>query len=290
MGAGDPTLPHGRRLLKRLRGRSTREVRGGGIAGVLEPRAMRGLISFVAALGLVAACGKSGAKQAEEEAQAEADRIQKEKEATGGVAKTIRPPVPGSAKIPCTQLLDVAKFGEAIGEKDPMTLKDITKSEADAAASCGLHRGGKRLTQKEQEALLKKEPRLGVLAGDEVCNVTAYCYTIEEAQKFKEKCKTRKDKDDESMGTYACVQVVATGIYDVNVFRFFDEDTKCILQVRGGPSNTDNDIIRKCATTARDMIGPAQIAVTPNSETPAAAPTPGSAAGAAEGSAAGSGS
>ena len=228
---------------------------------------MRGLIIVIVAFGFAGACTK-GAKQAEEEAQAEADRIQKEKERTGGVAKTIRPPVPGSAKIPCTQLLDVAKFGEQIGEKEPVTLKDISKSEVDAASSCSIHRGGKRLTQKEQEALLKKEGRLGVLAGDELCNVTAFCYTIEEADKFKAKCKVRKDKDDESMGTYACVQVVAQGIDDVFVYRFFDEDTKCILQVRGGPSNVDNEIIRNCAKAARDQIGPAQIAVSAEGTAP----------------------
>ena len=226
---------------------------------------MRGLI-IVVAIGLLA-CSK-GAKEGEEEARREAERIQKEKEKTGGVARTIKPPVPGTAKIPCEQLLDLTKFGEAIGEKEPVTMKDLSKAEVDAAASCSVHRGGKRLSTKEQEALLKKEGRLGVLAGDELCNVTAYCYTIEESIKFKEKCKTRKDKDDESMGTYACVQVVAQGIDDVFVFRFFDEDTKCILQVRGGPSNVDNEIIRNCAKAARDMIGPAQIAVTPGGAAP----------------------
>ena len=220
---------------------------------------MRGMIIVVIAIGLLA-CTK-GAKQGEEEAKREAERIQAEKERTGGVAKTIKPPVPGMAKIPCEQLIDIEKFSAAIGEKELATMKDITKSDADAASSCSIHRGGKRLSTKEQEALLKKEGRLGVLAGDELCNVTTYCYTIEEQEKFKAKCKTRKDKDDESMGTYACVQVVAQGIDDVFVFRFFDEDTKCIFQVRGGPSNVNNDIIRDCAKTARDMIGPPQIAV-----------------------------
>ncbi len=229
---------------------------------------MRGLIIGLSAVGLLVACTK-GAKEGEEEAKREAERIQKEKEKTGGVARTIRPPVPGQAKIPCEQLIDTAKFGEAIGEKEPVTMKELTKSEPDAAASCSYHRGGKRLNQKEQEALLKKEGRLGVLAGDELCNVTAFCYTIEEAQRFKEKCHARKDKDDDSMGSYACVQVVAQGIDDVFVYRFFDEDTKCILQVRGGPSNVNNEIIRNCAKAARDMIGPAQIAVgAPGNEMP----------------------
>jgi len=235
---------------------------------------MRGLIIVVISIGMLAGCTK-GAKEGEEEARREAERAQAAKEKSGGVARTIRPPVPGMTKIPCTQLLDPVAFQEAIGEKEPLTMKDNSKAEVEAASSCSFLRGGKRLTPKEQEALLKKEPRLGVLAGDELCNVTTFCSTIEEAAKFKEKCHTRKDRDDDSMGTYACVQVVAQGIDDVFVYRFFDEDTKCIFQVRGGPSNTNNEIIRNCAKAARDMIGPAQIAVNPSG---APAGTDGSAA------------
>ena len=40
------------------------------------------------------------------------------------------------------------------------------------------------------------------------------------------------------------------------MFRFFDADTKCTFEVRGGASNQDNDITRNCAKTARDTIGP----------------------------------
>ena len=109
--------------------------------------------------------------------------------------------------------------------------------------------------------MLKANGRLGVMNGDEVCNVAAFCWTIEDAAHFRQKCAQRKEKDDDSMGSYACVQIVAQGVDDVQVFRFFDEDTKCILQVRGGPSNVDNELIRDCAKAARDSIGPAQIAV-----------------------------
>ncbi|MBA3391855.1 MAG: hypothetical protein H0T89_04375 [Deltaproteobacteria bacterium] len=237
---------------------------------------MRAFIAIMA-IGLVGSACTKGAKEGEEEAKREAERLQKEKEAAGGVAKTIRPPVPGQSRIPCTQLLDATAMGAAIGEKEPLEVKDITKAEPEAAASCSFHRGGKRLNEKEQQALLKKAGRLGVLAGDELCNVTAFCWTIEDAERFKGKCKTRKDRDDESMGTYACLQVVAQGVDDVFVYRFFDEDTKCILQVRGGPSNVDNEIIRNCAKAARDQIGPQQIAVNPDGGAPAAAA--GSAAG-----------
>ena len=58
---------------------------------------------------------------------------------------------------------------------------------------------------------------------------------------------------------------------DVKRWRFFDDDTKCIIQVRGGPSNVDNDLISKCAKAAHDLIGPEQIKVgAPPPEAPAA--------------------
>lgn len=217
------------------------------------------VILAILVVSLVACSGENaGAEEARRQAEAE----YKAKLASGAPAKKISPPVPGQSKLACDKVIDPAAFQTAIGEKEPLSVKDVTKGDADAAASCDLIRGGKKASDAEQKALLKKEGRLGVLAGDVVCNVTTYCYTIEDAERFKKRCAQRKDRDDETMGTYACVQIVATGKDDIQVFRFFDEDTKCIFQVRGGPSNTDNDMIRTCAKTARDTIGPAQIAVT----------------------------
>lgn len=218
---------------------------------------MRGIIAIVL---LSIGCTKAD-KEAIQEAQDQAEAELKAKQAAGVPAKKLSPPVPGSAKVPCPQLIDVAKFQAALGETTALTLEDVTTKEADAAASCSLVRGGKKLTDAEQKAQLKKTGRLGVLPGDVICNVTAFCYTIEDADRFRTKCKQRKDHDDDSMGSYACVQIVAQGVDDVNVFRFFDTDTKCILQVRGGPSNVNNDSIRACAKAARDNIGPQQIAV-----------------------------
>jgi len=232
---------------------------------------MRAVIaSLILVVGL-AACNKSG--NAVEEARKEAEA--KLKESSTELPKTIRPPVAGSAKLPCAQVIDVEKFGAALEEKEPLTIKDVTRNEAEAAASCDLVRGGKKLTEAEQKALIKKEGRLGMLAGDTVCNITLLCSTIETADKYQARCLERAARDakrpqavfagergDNTMGSFACVQIVPTGAFDAQVFRFFDPDTKCIFQVRGGPSNQDNDLIRKCATIARDSIGPEQIKVT----------------------------
>jgi hypothetical protein len=227
-------------------------------------RAMRATTAFLAIIfgglfGGLWACGNSENAGAEE-ARRQAELEQKTKEAQGAPAKRMPTPVPGQAHVPCTQLLDLAAFQTALGEKEPVTLKDVTKTE-DAAASCSVLRGGKRPSEAEQQAMLKKVSRLGVLPGDELCNVTAFCWSIEDAERFKASCKERKDQDDESMGSYACVHVVGVGVDDVKVFQFFDEDTRCILRVRGGPSNVSNDLIQSCAKAARDTIGPAQIKV-----------------------------
>lgn len=230
---------------------------------------MRTIASTLASLIVFAACGsgQSGAEAARKEAEAEAAKLREQ----DALRKTerIRPPVPAGVRVPCEQLIDTAAFTTALGEKEPLTVKDITSGVAEAAASCSLVRGGKILSAAEQAALLKKQRRLGVMAGDDVCNVTAFCSTIEDEAHFKERCKQLKLRDDESLGSYACLQVVAQGADDVNSYKMFDADTKCILQVRGGPSMIDNELIATCAKAARDLIGPGNIK--PGGAPPAAA-------------------
>jgi hypothetical protein len=215
---------------------------------------------LLSSIALVGACGKSedaGAEQARREAEEEL----KKKAAQPSTARKVAPPVPGQARIPCEQLIDTAGFTTALGESEPMAIKDVTSSKAEATSSCSLLRGGKRPSPAEQEAMLKRQRRLGVIPGDEVCNVTAYCWTIEDEPHFKERCKQLGNQADESLGFFACVQSVAQGADDVSSFRFLDADTKCVLQVRGGPSMIDNAVISSCAKAASELIGPANIAV-----------------------------
>jgi hypothetical protein len=235
---------------------------------------MRTTYAIVLSIALLA-CSK-GANEGAEEAKKQAEKEQKEKEAAGGVAKKISPPVPGRAKLNCASVINASQFQQVLGETEAITVAD-SKTEPDAAASCSVLRGGKRLSDAEQKAKLKKDGRLGVMAGDEICNVSTFCWTIEDADRFRKKCAEMKDKDDDSLGFYSCVLIVAQGADDVKRFRFSDDDTKCIIQVRGGPSNVDNDLIGRCAKAAHDLIGPDQIKV---GAAPAEAPAP-----AAEGSA-----
>lgn len=221
---------------------------------------MRTIAIIVGMALLGGACGNKNENAGAEEAKKEAEKELKAKEGTAEVAKKIDPPVPGRAHIPCSQLLDANAFQQALGEKDAITI-DESKTEPEAAASCSLRRGGKKLSEAEQKAQLKKVGRLGVLPGDEICNISTFCWTIENADRFQKRCHEVKENDDQSLGFYSCVLIVAQGEDDVKRFRFFDEDTKCIIQVRGGPSNVDNDLIGKCAKTAHDLIGPDQIKV-----------------------------
>jgi len=168
-----------------------------------------------------------------------------------------KPPLPQETRIGCDRVVDPAVFTTALGETAALTVKDVTKQDPDAAAVCSLVRGGKPLSAKQQENKLKKGGRLGVLPGDELCRVTAYCWTIEDPVRFAKRCTDMGNKNDDAPG--ACVQVVMQGANDVNVYRMFDDDTRCILGVSGGPGNTDNELIRACAKTARDQFGPAAL-------------------------------
>src|SRR4051812_17921647 len=113
---------------------------------------------MVVALGL-AACKQgenAGIEEAKKQAAAELEAKKKEPNA---IPKVINPPVAGRAKLSCASVIDAAKFQELLGEKDPITVTE-SKSEPEAAASCSLVRGGKRLTEAEQKAYLKKNGRL----------------------------------------------------------------------------------------------------------------------------------
>ena len=221
---------------------------------------MRATSCSILALAIVFGC-TNAEEEGRKAAQQKAEELNKQEVAAKAAVK-ISPPVPGRAKIPCEQLIDPVKFTEALAEVEPVKVRDQTTMDAEAAAVCGVLRGGVRPDQKQQSEIMKKNfGRLGTLPGDELCAVTAYCWTIEEDAKFRAKCQAEGFLADDSMGSWACKQVVAQGADDVHVFKFFDEDTKCILKVRGGPSMVDNELIRTCAKAARDYIGKEQITV-----------------------------
>ncbi|MEZ4363771.1 MAG: hypothetical protein R3B48_26570 [Kofleriaceae bacterium] len=209
-------------------------------------------------------CTCDGEAEGMRQAQRESEEAAKREAATREAPRKLRPPVEGSRKVECTQLIDMTAFGEALGEKQPISVRDVTKTSPQSTSSCSLLRGGEPVSMAAQKALLKRNGRLGVLPGDELCNVTAFCSTIEDPERFEQKCR------DLTLGTPACVTIVPHGPDDVQSFRFLDKETKCVIEVRGGPSMVDNDFIATCAKAARDLIGPEQISATPSPVEPTA--------------------
>lgn len=166
------------------------------------------------------------------------------------------PPVAPGTKLACAKLIDPARFTAALREPEMLTVRDDGAQAPDATATCALIKAGARPTPAEQQQLLQRQGRLGVLPGDAVCQVAAYCWTIEDAARFEAACAPRGGR----FVDHTCVRTIANAAADLEVHTFLDDDSRCVLAVRGGPGNVDNAQVRACAEAARASIGPAQIA------------------------------
>ncbi len=213
-----------------------------------------------AALSLITAC--NAAEKGRAEARSEAAAEAKKAAALVKPVEKVKATVPQGVQVPCTQLIDPAAFTTALGETEPLTVRDSTGTMLDSTASCTLIRGGARPDAKAQQKIIEKTGRLGTIPGDPVCVVTLYCWVVEDTEKFKERCRTAPDQpgtklgDDSATGGWACRETLPQGTFDVDTFRFLDTDTKCLFQIGGGPSMTDNDLVATCARTARESIAP----------------------------------
>lgn len=246
---------------------------------------MRKPVAFaIAPLFLLAACSNA-AEEGRAEARREAEAEAKAKAAAVKPVDKIKPPVPQGTRLPCTQIIDPTAFQGALEETDPLTVRESTGGYIDSTVSCTLVRGGERPDAKEQEKIIKKTGRLGTLPGDPLCVVTMYCWVIEEESKFRERCKPGPNSilspDDSSTGGFACKRTLPQGQFDVDSYKFYDTDTKCLFEVGGGPSMTDNEKIATCARVARESISaehitqgaPARYSDAPPAD-PAAPPAP----------------
>lgn len=213
---------------------------------------------------LAAAACSNAAEEGRAAAKREAEAEDKLKAASVKPVDKIKPPVPQGTRLPCSQIIDPTAFQGALEETEPLTVRDSTGGYVDSTVSCTLVRGGERPDAKEQEKIIKKTGRLGTIPGDPLCVVTMYCWVIEEEAKFRERCKTGPNSilspDEGTTGGFACKRTLPQGAFDVDSYKFFDTDTKCLFEVGGGPSMTDNDKIATCARVARESISPEHIA------------------------------
>ena len=241
-------------------------------------------VSLVGALG---ACSNA-AEEGRAEARREAAAARAQAEAAVKPADRIEVAVAQGQHRPCTQIMDPPAYTSALGEVEPLTVRDATGAMGNATVSCSLIRGGKPLDEKEQAKLLKKTGRLGSLPGDEICNVSLYCWVVDDEAKFASRCKTApgenftRTPDTASTGGFACRETRPQGEFDIDSFKFYEPKTRCQFEVRGGPSMTDNELIANCAKVARETIMPEHIkAGAPARYEVAPPPAEGSAAGSA---------
>jgi hypothetical protein len=230
--------------------------------GIFRGAMMLKTLSVLSLIGVLGACDAAEKGRAEARREAAAER-EKTKAAMKPAAR-VEVAVSKGQHRPCSQLMDPPAYTAALGELEPLTVREATGAMTDATASCSLIRGGKRPDEKEQDRIIKKQGRLGSIPGDEVCNVTLYCWVVDDEPRFASRCKPSpaepfKSPDSAATGGFACKETRPQGEFDIDSYKFYDAKTRCLFAVRGGPSMTDNDFIATCAKVARESIQPEHI-------------------------------
>jgi tRNA(Ser,Leu) C12 N-acetylase TAN1 len=219
-----------------------------------------GKFTFLAVAVLLATACSGEKESIEEYNKKQAERLDSKK--PQGKAVKIETAVRGGTKIGCAQLIEVDKLTQLLEEKEPVALIDKTREDPEATSVCSVRRGGK-LDPKKMEEQAKKTMKLGVLAGDELCSITAYCSIPADETKFREQCKNDMEKGNmkssEVIGAFACIKVTQKGPDDAFTYKFIDADTRCVISVRGGPSVNDEAEVQRCAKAALVLIDPASL-------------------------------
>lgn len=216
---------------------------------------MNKLLVLAASL-LVVACSED--MSVEEYNKQQAERVNSKKP-KGKVIK-VETALPGGTKLACDQLFDAAQLTELLEEKDPVTIQDHTKKDVEATSVCSVRRGGKLMDMKKQKKLAEKTLKLGVLAGDELCNIAVYCSIPADDKQFKDSCKRDIEQgrmtSNEAIGAFSCIKVTPKGPHDAFTYRFIDPDSRCVMSVRGGPSVNEEADVQRCAKAAFELVGP----------------------------------
>ena len=165
--------------------------------------------------------------------------------------------VPYGKQVACADVFTVENFGKYIGDVVG-EIKDKSSSNKEASVSCAFHRGGEAPKTDQQLKKFQKEGmKLGVLPGDEFCMVTAYCsLSNDNPEEFRKACEAKGDTGNEQLGTFACVHQTQRGAEYAYTYKVVDHETKCLLEVMGGPSVTDEGLVQKCATAALEEMAP----------------------------------
>lgn len=186
--------------------------------------------------------------------------------------------VPFGKQVACTGVFDPATFAKATGVEQG-EMKDKSLSNKESSTSCAFHRGG---TPPKDDAQLRKYEKegmkLGVLPGDEYCMVTVYCSIPPTTpEEFKASCEKRGDATNDAIGQLACVHQSQRGTQYAYTYKVTHPATRCLLEVMGGPSVTDESLVQNCTRAAIEDLTPGELSSAPPPPPPSAAPAPGAA-------------
>lgn len=223
---------------------------------------------FTITLSLLAVCalgaGVSACTNKEEagayarERAAEADREARAKRGEGG-AVVVATALPSDVDLACDALLPIDQLTEMLEEKEPVTLVDLTEKNPDSTSTCSIRRGGEPLDSKTQQRIAEKSGRLGVMGGDELCNMTLYCSLPADEEGLKERCESEDSLGNHTLGVFSCVKVTQKGEDDGYTYKLIDEDSKCTVVMRGGPSVIEEAQVQACARAAMKLLTPAAL-------------------------------
>lgn len=177
---------------------------------------------------------------------------------TGKVIK-IDTALPSGAHLACADLLPVQELTTLLEEKEPVTIADLTEKNPDSTSTCSIRRGGQPLSEKEQARIVEKKGRLGVMGGDELCNLTLYCSVPADEAALQERCTTEGSLGNHTLGVFSCVKVTPKGADDGYSYKLIDEDSKCTILMRGGPSVVEEPLVQACSRAAMKLITPASL-------------------------------
>ncbi len=191
-----------------------------------------------------------------EDAASDYARQQAAKAAEGALdhVVNISATLPEGTHRDCSALFDTTQLTELLEEEEPVTVLDLTAKNPDSTSTCSIRRGGEPLDDKTQERKLEKTGRLGVMGGDELCNVTMYCSMPADTNALEERCRSEGSVGNHTLGLFACVKVTPKGERDGYAYRVIDADSKCTLQVRGGPGVVEESVVQSCVRASMHLI------------------------------------
>ncbi|WP_428262791.1 hypothetical protein [Haliangium sp.] len=176
-----------------------------------------------------------------------------------GKSVKVETTLPSGVHVACDGLLDAAQLTEMLEEKEPLGIVDLTDKNPDSTSTCSIRRGGKALDEKVQDRQIEKTGRLGVMGGDELCNLTMYCSVTPDQSALEQRCKSQGSVGNHTLGVFSCVRVTPKGEKDGYSYRFIDADSKCTLEVRGGPGVVEEGMVQACSRAAMELITPASV-------------------------------